>query len=84
MCKMARISVRLNLKNFFFDILCCYGVAEERLPGGGIRSPTEIGLSKMTRSTGRGAWLHLLMRPRHVEGVVMLKVSKSQLYLIVD
>ena len=33
----------IKLEKFYFDILCCYGVIKESLPGGGI-PPGEIGL----------------------------------------
>ena len=37
---------RIKLGKFHFDILCCFGVIKESLPGGGIRRPPpgEIGL----------------------------------------
>ena len=38
---------RIKLGKFHFDILCCFGVIKESLPGGGGRNlppPGEIGL----------------------------------------
>ena len=45
------ISVRLNLKNFNFDILCRFGVIKESFPGGrNLPPPCEIGLRQLKRS----------------------------------
>ena len=35
---------RIKLGKFHFDILCCFGVIKESLPGGGRIPPGEIGL----------------------------------------
>ena len=37
---------KIKLEKFHFDILCCYGVIKESLPGGAICPPGEIGLNK--------------------------------------
>ena len=33
------------LEKFHFDILCCFGIIKESLPGDGFRPPGEIGLN---------------------------------------
>ena len=30
---------KIKLEKFYFDILCCYGVIKQSLPGGRIRHP---------------------------------------------
>ena len=36
---------RIELGKFHFDILCCFGVIKESLPGGAESPPGEIGLN---------------------------------------
>ena len=38
---------KIKLQKFHFDILCCFGVIKESLPGGEICPPGEIGLRIM-------------------------------------
>ena len=45
---------RIKLRKFHFDILCCFGVIKERLPGGAESPPGEIGLSNNFQ---KKAWL---------------------------
>ena len=47
---------RITLGKFYFDILCCFGVIKESLPGGGIRPPPPPGEIGLTFSSKYGSF----------------------------
>ena len=47
---------KIKLEKFHFDILCCFGVIKESLPGGGgqnLSPPGEIGLNASSERTSK-------------------------------